>query len=321
MSRAMLNQVMRSTLDGIALAMLASVLAPAAASEAIRVERGDGFLSIDTDTLQARINSRGYVSGITGGSLLDKTTGARDLGHGLCVMDFLLAPGWRDDEYGRGGPHGDLAKHYVGRKGFRPGTVPEAEPLAQACDIVLTQSDGMTMQVVCSVDREKNPQKTFAMPLEALLEIGQRCLKYTGKVSGQQMPVTFQIVEVGPGPGSPADRQRLAALKRKSAFGKVIPIAWRLDTTAGKETASFDIVGDTDDLFYDASRKRLYVTGGDGSIDVVQDQGANKFARIARVPTAAGARTSLFVADQGRLYVAVPHRGSQKAEIRVFEAR
>src|SRR5262249_574079 len=125
-----------------------------------------------------------------------------------------------------------LAKHYVGRKGFRPGTVPEAEPLAQACDIVLTQADGMNLQVVCIVDREKNPQKTFAMPLDRLLEIGQQCLKYTGKVSGQQMPVTFHVIEVGAGPGSPEDRQRLAALKRKSAFGKsafgkVIPIAWR----------------------------------------------------------------------------------------------
>ena len=127
-----------------------------------------------------------------------------------------------------------LAKHYVGRKGFRPGTVPEAEALAQACDIVLTQTDGMTLQVVCIVDRERNPQKTFAMPLDVLLEIGQKCLKFTGQVSGQQMPVTFQIIEVGPGPGSPQDRQRLAALKRKSAFGKVIPIAWRLDTTAGE---------------------------------------------------------------------------------------
>jgi hypothetical protein len=39
------------------------------------------------------------------------------------------------------------------------------------------------------------------------------------------------------------------------------------------------------------------------------------------VATAAGARTSLFAADQNRLYLAVPHRGIQKAEIRVFEAR
>jgi hypothetical protein len=35
--------------------------------------------------------------------------------------------------------------------------------------------------------------------------------------------------------------------------------------------------------------------------------------------TAAGARTSLFVAEQDRLYLAVPHRGDQRAEIRVYE--
>jgi DNA-binding beta-propeller fold protein YncE len=91
------------------------------------------------------------------------------------------------------------------------------------------------------------------------------------------------------------------------------------DTVSGKESSSFEIVGDTDDLFYDSVRKRLYVSGGEGFIDVVQDQGGNKFSRIAHVPTAAGARTSLFVADQGRLYLAVPHRGNQKAEIRVYE--
>jgi len=93
------------------------------------------------------------------------------------------------------------------------------------------------------------------------------------------------------------------------------------DTTTGKEVASFDIVGDTDDLFYDAARKRVYVSGGEGYIDVFQQQDGNRFARLAHVATAAGARTSLFVPDQNRLYLAVPHRGSQKAEIRIYEAR
>jgi len=93
------------------------------------------------------------------------------------------------------------------------------------------------------------------------------------------------------------------------------------DTTSGREAASFDIVGDTDDLFYDASRKRLYVSGGEGYVDVLQNGDANRFTRIAHIATAAGARTSLYVADANRLYLAVPHRGSQRAEIRVFEAR
>jgi DNA-binding beta-propeller fold protein YncE len=91
------------------------------------------------------------------------------------------------------------------------------------------------------------------------------------------------------------------------------------DTTTGKEIGSFEIVGDTDDLFYDTARKRLYVSGGEGYLDVIEAQGAGRFTRIAHMPTAAGARTSLFVPDQHRLFLAVPHRGSQRAEIRVFE--
>jgi DNA-binding beta-propeller fold protein YncE len=93
------------------------------------------------------------------------------------------------------------------------------------------------------------------------------------------------------------------------------------DTTTGKESGLFDIVGDTDDLFYDAARKRLYVTGGEGYLDVFQEQDANRFARLAHIPTAAGARTSVFVPEQARLYLAVPHRSNQKAEIRIYEAR
>jgi DNA-binding beta-propeller fold protein YncE len=91
------------------------------------------------------------------------------------------------------------------------------------------------------------------------------------------------------------------------------------DTTTGNETGSFAIVGDTDDLFYDAARKRVYVSGGEGYLDVIQDQGGGRFVRIAHLATARGARTSLFVPDQNRLFLAVPHRGSQRAEIRVFE--
>jgi DNA-binding beta-propeller fold protein YncE len=93
------------------------------------------------------------------------------------------------------------------------------------------------------------------------------------------------------------------------------------DTTTGKESGAFDIVGDTDDLFYDAARKRLYISGGEGFIDVFQQGEAGGFSRLAHIATAAGARTSLFDPEQARLYLAVPHRGNQKAEICIYEAR
>ncbi len=90
------------------------------------------------------------------------------------------------------------------------------------------------------------------------------------------------------------------------------------DTEDGRVTSSFDIVGDTDDLFYDAARKRVYVSGGEGYLDAFQQAGSS-FSRIAHLQTPSGARTSLFVADLNRLYLAVPHRGQQRAEIRVYE--
>jgi hypothetical protein len=91
------------------------------------------------------------------------------------------------------------------------------------------------------------------------------------------------------------------------------------DTVSGKQVGDAPIVGDTDDLFYDALRKRLYVIGGEGFIDVLQQTDSEHLTRTARVSTASGARTGLFVPDQGRLYLAVPKRGAQRSEIRTYE--
>src|SRR5262249_22791350 len=80
----------------------------------IRVEQTDAYVQVETDALKARINKKGYVSGTAAGSFLDKKTGARDVGFGLHIMDFLMAPGWRDDDYTRDRKvHGHLPKHYV----------------------------------------------------------------------------------------------------------------------------------------------------------------------------------------------------------------
>lgn len=93
-----------------------------------------------------------------------------------------------------------------------------------------------------------------------------------------------------------------------------------IDTRTGKVTATSEIVGDTDDLFYDAARKRVYVIGGEGFVDVVERQG-DDLRRSSRVATRAGARTGLWVASLNRLYVAVPARGRDGAEVRVFQAK
>lgn len=94
-----------------------------------------------------------------------------------------------------------------------------------------------------------------------------------------------------------------------------------IDTETGKQAGSTEIVGDTDDLFYDAARKRVYVIGGQGFVDVFEQKGADQYDRVAHLPTAPDARTGLFVPDWGKLFVAVPHRGEQRAEVLVFETK
>jgi hypothetical protein len=94
--------------------LLTPLTAVADAKPALSVQQTDEFVQIDTDALQARIRKKGYVSGIERGSLLDKKTGARDVGFGLHIMDFLMAPGWKDDGYHRDPKvHGNLPKHYI----------------------------------------------------------------------------------------------------------------------------------------------------------------------------------------------------------------
>lgn len=68
-------------------------------------------------------------------------------------------------------------------------------------------------------------------------------------------------------------------------------------------------------------RKRIYFSCREGVIDVIGQHDADHYGRLAELSAAPGARTSLFVPELGRLFLAVPHRGGQKSEIRVFEAQ
>jgi DNA-binding beta-propeller fold protein YncE len=91
------------------------------------------------------------------------------------------------------------------------------------------------------------------------------------------------------------------------------------DTETGKSVASFESVGDVDDIFYSATHKMIFVIGGEGYIDIFFQQDADHYQLLTRIPTKAGARTGLWVPELNRLYVAVPRQGTQEAEIQVYE--
>lgn len=90
------------------------------------------------------------------------------------------------------------------------------------------------------------------------------------------------------------------------------------DTESGKAVVSLDSTGDPDDIFYDDVHKRIYVSCGEGFINVFEQGDADHYKRIAKIPTAPSARTSIFVPELNRLYLAIPHHGHQRAEIRVY---
>jgi len=94
-----------------------------------------------------------------------------------------------------------------------------------------------------------------------------------------------------------------------------------LNTDSGATIANVDISSDADDVFYDAKRHRLYLICGAGKIDIIEQADANTFKTAGRVDTANGARTGLFVPEQDSLFVAVPHHGSQAAEIRRYQVK
>ena len=92
-----------------------------------------------------------------------------------------------------------------------------------------------------------------------------------------------------------------------------------LNTDSGQVVAKLPVVGDTDDVYFDPTRRFVYVIGGDGAVDVFQMSDPNHYEHAGRTNTASGARTGLFVPALERLFVGVPQRGSQAAKVFVYQ--
>jgi hypothetical protein len=75
------------------------------------------------------------------------------------------------------------------------------------------------------------------------------------------------------------------------------------DVNTGMPASTLASSGDADDVFFDTKRRRLYVSCGVGSVDVWQQDGTG-YRQLEPLKTASGARTSLFVPELDRLFVA-----------------
>lgn len=91
------------------------------------------------------------------------------------------------------------------------------------------------------------------------------------------------------------------------------------DTQSGTRIAETALSDDVDDLFFDSSADRLLASCGAGFVEVLEFSPSAQLLRTHRIASADGARTSFFSAKLDAFYLAVPHRGTQGAEIRVFK--
>jgi hypothetical protein len=130
---------------------------------------------------------------------------------------------------------------------------------------------------------------------------GRQTATWPTKIAGGNFPMAIDQ----------AARHVLVAFRSPAKFG-----AFSMDD--GTLIASPDICGDADDLFVDAKRHRVYISCGEGFLDVL-DSAQGAYRRVTRIATVAGARTSLFVPEIDRLMLAVRTSGREAAAIWVFQ--
>jgi YVTN family beta-propeller protein len=153
------------------------------------------------------------------------------------------------------------------------------------------QHDRKTNQIFVNV-----PRSRAILMLDAIS--GQQKAAWPMKDAGANFPMAID-----------EDAQRvLVAFRSPAKLGA-------FSARDGERLASVELCGDADDLFVDAKRGRVYVSCGEGFLDVLD---ARDYRRLARVPTVRGARTSYYVPSTDRLFLAVRAASLEPAAVWVY---
>ncbi|HXN21324.1 MAG TPA: hypothetical protein VOA41_01115 [Candidatus Dormibacteraeota bacterium] len=96
-----------------------------------------------------------------------------------------------------------------------------------------------------------------------------------------------------------------------------------MDSRSGKEVAHLPTVDGMDGVYFDATQRRVYISGGRdvgvGYVFVYQQKDRDRYENIAKIPTRPGAGTSFWSPELHRYYVAAPAHEDEEAAILVFE--
>jgi len=139
-----------------------------------------------------------------------------------------------------------------------------------------------------------------------VIDRGKRALVQKWPLSDSKENVPMQYDEIN---------HRLFVVTRKPSTFIV------LNTDTGKVVATLNVPDFVDDLAFDSNLHRLYAIagGGEGAVSVIAQRDPDVYEVIATVPTKPGAKTGTFVPELNRLYVGVPTREKQEAQILILE--
>jgi DNA-binding beta-propeller fold protein YncE len=93
------------------------------------------------------------------------------------------------------------------------------------------------------------------------------------------------------------------------------------DTESGKVVASMPAVGLADDMAYDPSRKKVYVSGGDGFVGVYAQKDPDHYEQVGHVPSGPRAKISIFIPGLNQLYVAASAKDQKQAELLIYDVQ
>jgi DNA-binding beta-propeller fold protein YncE len=164
-------------------------------------------------------------------------------------------------------------------------------------------------------------------PAEILIDKSGQTLFIFESVAGKIQVIDArkgQVLSTWPVSGQrPGDGAFDEATHRLFIGTRTPPAMIVMDPMTGKEVANLPTVEGMDGVYFDAPRKRVYVSGGRGfdvgSVFVYQQRDADHYAQVARIPTRPGAGTSFWSPELNRYYVAAPAHDQEEAAILVFE--
>ena len=110
--------------------------------------------------------------------------------------------------------------------------------------------------------------------------------------------------------------------RRLFVITRAPPLVVVLNTETGNEVARVRVKAASDDAYFDAARKRIYVICGEGYISVIQQNDQDHYALVENIPTIVGARTGGLLG--ANLYVGVPSGATgatDPAQLWVYQAQ